>query len=95
MDTPLGRFRYIALAEGLSFIILLAIAMPLKYFAHIPIAVSIVGAIHGLLFVLYLMALVHVIFVHRWSIFRILGALLASIIPFGTFVFDAQLRKKH
>ncbi|MBP1155907.1 MULTISPECIES: DUF3817 domain-containing protein [unclassified Paenibacillus] len=93
LKTPLGRLRLIALYEGISYLVLLLIAMPLKYFADLPMAVSIVGALHGLLFVLFLIAVAHVMFVHRWSVLRGIGALIASLVPFGTFVLDVQLKR--
>lgn len=92
--TPIGRFRAVGLYEGISYLVLLAIAMPLKYYADFPQAVKIVGMLHGILFVLYMLALAHVILVHRWNIVKILGAIIASLIPFGTFVLDARLRKQ-
>ncbi|PTX60810.1 integral membrane protein [Melghirimyces profundicolus] len=95
MRTPLGRFRLISLAEGASFLLLLGIAMPLKYLAGMPMAVTVTGWIHGILFVLYFAALVHVWWVHRWSFGRLLGAAVASVLPFGTFVFDARLRREQ
>ncbi len=52
-NTPLNRFRAIALLEGLSFVLLLFIAMPLKYLAGMPLGVKVVGWAHGMLFVLY------------------------------------------
>jgi integral membrane protein len=52
----------------------------------------VVGWIHGLLFVLYLIALAEVSVKRQWSRVQILGALLASVVPFGTFVLDARLR---
>ncbi|MGF9711489.1 DUF3817 domain-containing protein [Paenibacillus naphthalenovorans] len=91
--TPLGRLRLAALYEGISYLVLLLIAMPLKYFADFPMAVRIVGALHGLLFVLFLIAVAQVMFVHRWSIMRGIGALIASLVPFGTFVLDVQLKR--
>ena len=88
-------FRMIALAEGVSFLTLLFIAMPMKYFMGMPEVVRVVGAIHGGLFVLYvgLLAVIH--FRLRWSFMFSLYAFVASIIPFGTFVLDKQLRKKE
>ncbi|MFE5318720.1 DUF3817 domain-containing protein [Paenibacillus sp. NPDC056579] len=92
--TPIGRFRAVGLYEGISYLVLLAIAMPLKYFADFPQAVKVVGMLHGVLFVLYMLALAHVILVHRWNIVKIFGAIIASLVPFGTFVLDAKLRKQ-
>lgn len=60
LKTALGRFRMIALYEGLSYLVLLIIAMPMKYLMDIPQPVTIVGALHGLLFVLYMLALAQV-----------------------------------
>ena len=88
-------FRMIALAEGSSFLTLLCIAMPMKYFMGMPEAVRVVGSIHGGLFMLYvgLLAVIH--FRQRWSFLFSLCALVASIIPFGTFILDKYLRQKE
>jgi integral membrane protein len=93
LKTPLGRFRAVALFEGISFLILLGIAMPLKYYAGFPQAVKVAGMLHGILFVLFMITLAHVAFVQRWSILRILGAIIASLLPFGTFVLDSRLKR--
>ena len=93
--TPLSRFRAIAQLEGLSFLLLLFIAMPLKYLAGMPLGVKVVGWAHGMLFVLYLLLLGEVAVVHRWPLVRILGAFIASLVPFGTFVLDARLRREE
>jgi integral membrane protein len=95
LKTPIGRLRAIAFLEGVSYLLLLGIAMPLKYFADLPEAVKLVGSLHGLFFVLYIIAVAHVTVAVRWSIARVLGALAASVIPFGTFVLDARLRRNH
>jgi integral membrane protein len=94
LRTPLGRLRVIGLTEGISYLVLLLIAMPLKYYAGLPAAVTIVGALHGLFFVLYLLAVAHVTYVRRWSFGRVLGALVASLVPFGNFVLDMRLRRE-
>ena len=88
-------FRMIALAEGSSFLTLLFIAMPMKYFMGMPEVVRVVGSIHGVLFMLYvgLLAMLH--FRQRWSFNFSLYALIASVIPFGTFMLDKQLREKE
>lgn len=88
-------FRIISLAEGISLLTLLFIAMPMKYLMGMPEAVKIVGSIHGGLFVLYVVVLAVIHFTQRWSFLFSLGALLASFIPFGTFVLDKQLRAKQ
>ena len=91
-NTPLGRFRLIGILEGISFLLLLFIAMPLKYFANIPEFVKYIGWLHGLLFILYGFTLVHVKFSNKWSIFRLIIAMVASLIPFGTFLLDKKLQ---
>ena len=93
LSTPLGRMRLIGLIEGVSFLLLLGIAMPLKYFAGVPEAVSVVGAVHGVLFILYALAAVALIFALRWSPLWFVGAMLASVIPFGTFYLDSRLKR--
>lgn len=91
--TPLARLRLIGLLEGLSFLALLLIAMPLKYAAGQPLAVRYVGMAHGILFLLYLLALVPVALDFRWS-WKTCGlAVLASILPAGPFVFDHKVLK--
>ena len=95
LTTNLGRFRLVALAEGLSFVVLLFIAMPLKHLAGMPLGVKFVGWAHGLLFVLYLFTLLDVAIACRWSPQRVGIAFIASLLPFGTFVLDAKLRREE
>lgn len=93
--TSLGRLRLAGISEGISFLLLLMVAMPLKYFADFPEAVKIMGWIHGLLFILYVIALINVRFSLHWSLMRTLIAFLASLIPFGTFLMDSRLREEE
>ena len=88
-------FRMIALAEGGSFLTLLFIAMPMKYFMGMPEVVRVAGSIHGLLFMLYVGQLARVHFAQRWSFSFSLYAFVASVIPFGTFILDKHLREKE
>lgn len=90
----LDRFRWIGWLEGASFLVLLGIAMPLKYLFAQPMAVRVVGMAHGLLFIMYLGALLFVSIEHRWPLRRCALAVGASLIPFGPFLFDAHLRKQ-
>lgn len=90
LKTSLGRLRIIAFAEGMSFLILLGIAMPLKYIAGIPEAVRVVGMAHGVLFVLYVVLLIQVAIERDWSWKKSILAFLASLVPFGTFYADAK-----
>ena len=93
--TELGRFRLVSLLEGVSFLVLLGIAMPLKYAAGIPEAVRYVGWAHGILFVLFLLALFEVASAKSWALPRIFGAFVASVVPFGAFVLERKLRAEE
>lgn len=91
MHPALRRFRLIGFAEGVSFLLLLGIAMPLKYLAHEPGPVKWVGWAHGALFVAYVLAVAHVAFVERWNLWTIGLALLASLLPFGPWIFERKV----
>ena len=94
LNTPLRRLRFVGLAEGTSFLVLLLIAMPLKYFAGLPEAVKFTGWIHGGLFVLFLLCVAEVTIRRPWWSPRFWGAaLLAAFIPLGPLVFDRWLAK--
>ena len=88
------QLRLVALLEGSSFLILLFVAMPLKYLAGLPLAVRVVGSIHGALFIAFLVTLYRAARAHEWPRQRSMNAFVASILPFGTFVFDASLRRE-
>jgi len=90
IKSSLGRLRIIAILEGISFLVLLGIAMPLKYLAGIPEVVRIVGMAHGVLFVLYVVLLIQVTIEKSWSFKKFILAFIASFIPFGTFYADAK-----
>jgi integral membrane protein len=90
LTTTLGRLRLIAFVEGISFIVLLFIAMPMKYLFSQPQAVRSVGTVHGLLFVGYVLLLVICTIEHRWSSSKTWKLLLISLIPFGNFYADKK-----
>lgn len=85
-------FRWVAIAEGISYLVLLGIAMPLKYWAGIPEAVKVVGWTHGVLFMAYVITLLLAWREARWSFGFAVWAFVASLLPFGTFVLDRQLK---
>jgi integral membrane protein len=91
LKTQLGRLRVLAFLEGVSFLVLLGVGMPLKYAFGMPEANKIIGLVHGLLFVLYVLNVVQAKVEFDWSWRKTGLALLASIIPFGTFWADAKL----
>lgn len=94
MKKTFDWFRKIAIAEGISFLILLGIAMPLKYFAGMPLAVTIVGLLHGILFIAFM--------VLAWEMKNALKkdmkwyaiCFVAAILPLGTFILDKKLKKE-
>ena len=88
-------FRKIALIEGISYLVLLFIAMPLKYFAEIPMAVRIVGSLHGILFIAFNIWMYLVYDQYNKNLKWMFRSFLASIIPFGTFVMDKQWKSEE
>lgn len=86
-------FEKVAIAEGVSFLVLLLIAMPLKYFAGFPQAVTLVGWAHGMLFVAFLALAYEVRLVLNKNFLWLLKAFLASVIPFGPFILRKDLRR--
>lgn len=93
MNKTLKNFRMLALVEGISLLTLLLIAMPLKYYAGVTWAVPVVGMIHGLLFLSFMMASLNVSHKLNWPIHFWLLVFLSSIVPAGTFLMDIKLRK--
>jgi integral membrane protein len=91
IKTALGRLRIVAFLEGISFLVLLCIAMPLKYMADTPGPVRVVGMAHGVLFIAYVFLLLQVALELRWKLSRAVLAFIASLIPFGTFYADKKL----
>lgn len=89
----LHRFRMIGIAEGISFLVLLLIAMPLKYFMHLPEAVKVMGWIHGALFVSFIYFAFEVMGSLNKPFSWFVKAFAAAFIPLGTFVFDKQLKR--
>ncbi|WP_186756628.1 DUF3817 domain-containing protein [Echinicola salinicaeni] len=92
--STLKRFRYISMAEGASFLILLFIAMPLKYTMDMPLAVKYVGWAHGILFMVYVYLVFPTRSILNWTFRRTLFALIASVLPFGPFLFDRKIKNQ-
>lgn len=91
LKTQIGRLRILAFIEGVSFLVLLFITMPLKYAFDNPAPNKAFGLVHGLLFILYVLAVIQVKIEQNWNIRKTLLALLASVVPFGTFWADKKL----
>jgi integral membrane protein len=80
--------------EGSSFLLLLGVAMPLKYFGGVPVAVQIAGWVHGLLFIAFCMVLLETQQTLRWPKRWTAMVLIAALLPFGPFVIDRRLRER-
>ncbi|RYY57342.1 MAG: DUF3817 domain-containing protein [Chitinophagaceae bacterium] len=88
-------FRKVALAEGISFLVLLFIAMPVKYLLHEPLPVKIVGYAHGFLFVGFMVLAFTVKSEYNRTWLWGIKAFIASIIPFGTFYMEKQWKSEE
>ena len=86
--------RILGNIEGISYLLLLGVAMPMKYYFEMPMAVKIVGMAHGVLFVAYCLLLVACMKKFNWSLKFGAYLFIATLIPFGTFVSDRKLRNK-
>lgn len=93
MKSPVSFLRRIALLEAVSFLILLGVAMPLKYLFHLPLAVKITGMIHGILFVVFCVALLRVLLEARWPLSRCALVFMASLIPLMPFFLDRRMQE--
>jgi integral membrane protein len=85
--------RVVGMFEGASFLLLMGVAMPLKYFAGIPEAVKWTGWIHGLLFIGYCFAILSALTSGGISFKKSVLAFVAALLPFGPFVLDRHLAR--
>ena len=92
--TLLNWFRGVAIAEGVSFLVLVLVAMPLKYYADMPLAVKIFGWAHGALFVLFLALSYEVKVALDKNFGWLVKAFIAALLPLGTFILERQMRKQ-
>jgi integral membrane protein len=83
--------RRVTLIEGASFLLLLGVAMPLKYFANIPLATKIAGWTHGVLLIIVCYALLQVMLKTSWPLMRCALVFGASLVPFGPFMLDRRM----
>jgi integral membrane protein len=87
--------RSLGKIEGISYLLLLGIAMPLKYFADLPMAVKVVGWAHGILFVALCVVLFQVWRDRNWAWKRASMVFVAALLPFGPFVIDERLKAEE
>lgn len=90
----LKLYRLIGFLEGISYILLLGIAVPYKYLGGNDIGVKLLGMPHGLLFIAYIGYSIHFYDRLNWKTSTLIYAVLASLLPFGTLIFDSKILKQ-
>ncbi len=95
MNKKLSWLRIAGFTEGISFLVLLCIAMPLKYYFNQPMAVKIVGWLHGLVFIAFISIVWNYKNEHDKNLKWFAFAFAAALIPAGTFFFDRKLKKEE
>ena len=86
-------FKYLAITEGISALLLFFFAMPMKYFFDNPIYVKHIGMAHGILFTTYIIIATILKFNQNWNLKKYAEICLASIPPFGTFYIEKKYLK--
>lgn len=89
----IGFLRVVGWLEGISYLVLLGIAMPLKYFFAQPLPVRYTGMIHGVLFIVFVYALLTAALKHKWSLPRTAIIFGTSLIPFGPLLIENTLKR--
>ncbi|TGD79614.1 DUF3817 domain-containing protein [Hymenobacter wooponensis] len=93
LKSPIGRLRLLGYAEGLSLLLLIGVAVPLKYFYHDPTLVRALGPVHGAMFLLFIVNSLRIGLEDRWPAATLGKVLLSCVVPFGTFYADHVLLK--
>ena len=91
MKLSVRQFKIVAILEGVSFLLLLGIAMPLKYLFDSPAMTQVIGMAHGILFIAYVLMVAIIRKQLNWNLKTTALALTASVLPFGPFVVDRKL----
>ncbi|WP_343524402.1 DUF3817 domain-containing protein [Pedobacter sp.] len=95
MNSSLSIFRKVAVAEGISYLLLLFVAMPLKYLAHFDLAVKYTGWVHGILFIGYVALLIIAWQEQKWKFGKVALIFVASLLPFAPFIVDRKLKDER
>jgi len=90
MSAALTRFRVMAYVVGVLLLVLVFVAMPLKYFADQPTMVAVVGPLHGFLYMVYLVTAFDLAVRAKWPFLRTLLVLLAGTVPVMSFVAERK-----
>lgn len=95
LNTKIGRLRLIGILEGISLLVLIGIAVPLKHLMHEPTLVKVMGPVHGLLFLLFVINTLSVGIAYQWKFSTTTWkVLVACLVPFGTFYIDRKILSK-
>lgn len=89
----IGFLRVVGWLEGISYLLLLGIAMPLKYLFGQPLAVRYIGMAHGVLFLVFVYALLNAALKHKWALARTGLVFGASLVPFGPLWIENTLQR--
>ena len=95
MTSPLTRYRVMAWVVGVLLVVLVLVAVPLKYLAGSPGLARVVGVTHGFLFVVYLAAALQLALVRRWRPLFALLVLVSGTVPFLSFVMERQVSRRE
>lgn len=90
LDHQVKSFKWISILEGTSFLVLLLIAMPLKYIWEAPQMVEVVGMLHGILFVLYILGALWLYKAMQWNLKTLLVICVSSVLPLGPFYVEKK-----
>ncbi len=94
-SSALNRFRLISAIEGISYLLLVFIAMPIKYMGDNPYYVKIFGMAHGVLFIIFMISLFETKRKNNWDIVFMFKLFVLSLIPFGAFIIEAKVKPKQ
>ncbi|RYD59097.1 MAG: DUF3817 domain-containing protein [Sphingobacteriales bacterium] len=95
LSTSIGRLRILGILEGISLLVLLGIAMPVKYILGNPALVRSVGMAHGVLFVLFVLYTIMASISNSWKFGSVTAKLLVGcVLPFGSFYVDKKILSK-
>jgi integral membrane protein len=93
--SPIGKMRVVGFFEGLSFVALMGIGMPMKYMMGQPLVVKITGPIHGILFLWLCMVIARAVFEKGWPTKNGAIVFVAALLPFGPFLIDSWLKRQQ
>ncbi len=90
MQKAIKSFKIVSVLEATSFLVLLGIAMPLKYIWDMPQMVKMVGMAHGILFVAYILMAIYISTLLKWNLKTLAIVIFCSVLPFGPFYADKK-----